>query len=174
MRNRYRNELRSPRTLATTCAILLFFAPVLANAQMEDAYGVSFQNTMKLAEIIAEAAEGKDRDTAFNAANEMRANLDMMEKRIEDSVSMIDELDQPWLKERKESALKRISDLRANTGTLQSALQSVGRSYDSDLSSFKSSFNDYHSEMEEFWNDLSQYGRQLEDRVKKYRGVWRS
>jgi molecular chaperone DnaK (HSP70) len=168
----HRRGLRA--TAVITCTALL--APALARAGgIDDAYNSNYQTIRKLAKIINDAGQQKDRDTMVNQTMELKENAHEFEEKIYRSADRFAEEDKKWWKEQWDGSSKvsgALGQLRVATQQLNDKAKKVGESYSSELNSFKSAVERFYKQGDEFFKDLTQHSKHLQERSKKFKDEW--
>lgn len=161
---------RNHRVIAIAAFVVAALGPAAAHAQVDEARKTNWDNAKKLYFEIVDAVGANNRDLAFSRTDELRANLDYIEDKLNRAGERLHEKDRAWLPTTKKvEAIDRLKRVRVAAGTLGSKIKEVGSSPSSELSNFQSEWKSFGDSFDQLWIEYNAHGTELLDILKGFR-----
>lgn len=154
-----------------SCTATLFLSYASTSiAQVDEARKVNWDNAKKLFQIIYDGAKGTNVREAFKSLDEFKANMDVVQDKLERSGERLHDIDKTWLSQTSRAkAIDGCKKVKIAGGSLQVAMQKLGEDPASSLSDFKSAFDEFANNFNQFWIEYTTRLKETDERVKRFR-----
>ena len=176
------------RTIGLRVLVLSIFVTVLfdavlpiAEAQVDEAYKVYYySNLKKFVPMLVDLAQAEK----FREYKERRQNfnddLDRLQRIIKNAGSGLHDKERKWLSETtRDKVVHSCDKVRVAAGSIEIVLGEA-KSPSSEISNFKSEWQELSDAMEKLWDDyqkrakaLQEYSKEIEERVKAFQNECR-
>jgi hypothetical protein len=163
-------------------AVLLHLTATITEAQQIDqAYKVNYQNVKRLFPTLVGLAEAEKGRDFMTQSEEFKVNLDLIQNHLERAGGSLHDKERRWLEDEtpKNKAIEKCTKLKLATGYVATTL-SLLKVPSSEVSNFKSEFNELSVAMEKLWEEsqkrgkqIGEYLKEMEERMKLFQAVCR-
>ena len=155
-------------SLSMYSSMLVTHAPI-AHAQLDESRKVNWENAKKLYPIMIESIAAQRTRDGYNAANELRLNLDLVQAKLEVVGQRLHEKDRNWQWNSKAGlALQNLKEARTSIGILESKLKDPSSSPDSEVGYVKTNWAKFVVSFDDLWAEYVKHGQELDAMVKAF------
>lgn len=158
------NEPYSSLRLLSKWFVLLPLAALSASAvsaQIDRARAEPYSDLINYYNDTVKNAESKDRDSALKSADDMRKALGAVFAFSQDAPNRLNDGNLRDLASQAQAFVDATKDLSGRLQNLQEKLQRTGEDYSSELSSLKSSYDNFKDKFNVIWENLQRAGKAL-------------
>ncbi len=149
-------------------SMLVTHTPI-AHAQADESRKVNWDNAKRLYPIMIDAIKAQKTRDAYNAANELRANLDLIQAKLEVVGQRLHEKDRNWAWSSKAAlAIQNIKEARVSIGVLESKLKDPSSSPDSEVGYVQTNWAKFAASFDDLWIEYVKHGQELDAIVKAF------
>ncbi|MEW6128781.1 MAG: hypothetical protein AB1757_17220 [Acidobacteriota bacterium] len=142
--------------------LLFMVSAITVSAQLDRARADPYADFKRYYDDTVKYAEQKDRDSALKASNDLRERaLAAISGLSQDAPSRLNDGNLRDLANQAQAFIEAIRDFSGRLQNLQDKLKRTGEDYSSEVSSLKSSYDNFNEKFNIIWTNLQLAGRAL-------------
>jgi hypothetical protein len=155
-------------SLSMYSSMLMTHTPI-AHAQLDESRKSNWETSKKLYPMMVDAVAAQRIRDGYNAANELRLNLDIVQSKLEVVGQRLHEKDKNWQWNSKLGlVIQNLREAKVSIGLLESKLKDPSSSPDSELGYVKTNWAKFVVSFDDLWAEYVKHGQELDAMVKAF------